>query len=81
MPPTPQKKVNFADDLIARTANALPPGKVRSGLEHPGSDIHSMAHAIATMIELAQQAPGPMSAKALAAQAAEAAAAASPAKP
>lgn len=85
MPPIDPKNTQapvkgFAENLIARTAATLPPGAAKASLEHPGSDLYNQAHMFATMIELAQQQPGPMSEKAKAHQEAEAARAAEPAK-
>lgn len=72
-PTDPTPKTKFAADLIERTAAVLPPGRMQSALRHPGSDEYEQAFVFATMIELAQQAPGPMSDKAKAAQSAQAA--------
>lgn len=62
MPPT--TKTRFAEDLISRTAATLPPGPQKAALEHPGSPEYAQAMLMATMIEMSQQNPGPMSDKA-----------------
>ena len=69
---------NFAEKLIARTADVLPPGPIQNQLRHQGTEMHTTAMLIATMIELSQQ-PGLMSDKAR--PAAEAAARAGEVKP
>lgn len=60
----PDQKIPFASTLVARTAATLPPGNLKNALEHTGSQEHALFHAIATMIELSQQKPGPQSEKA-----------------
>lgn len=67
----PSDKIPFASTLVAKTAATLPPGPLKAQLEHTGSEQHGLFMAIASMIELSQQKPGPMSEKAKAAEAAE----------
>jgi hypothetical protein len=61
-------KTPFASDLVKRTAATLPPGAMKLALEQPGTEQHTLFMAIASMIELSQQKPGPMSEKAKAAE-------------
>ena len=65
----PSEKLPFASSLVARTAATLPPGPLKASIEHVGSKEHELFMAIASMIELSQQKPGPMSEKAKAAEA------------
>jgi len=77
---TAPTKPSFVSELVKRTAATLPPEMQAAALS-PGTDLHTILFATATMIELAQQTPGPTSEKAKAFQAARAAEEAAKAKP